>query len=74
MKRIARMLRAHRPLILNWLRAKGTMSSGDVEGLNGKAKVATRQAYGFKSQETLKIVLYHQLGGLPEPEETLRFC
>jgi transposase len=74
MKRVARMLRAHRPLILNWFRAKGTMSSGAVEGLNGKAKVATRKAYGFKSQETLKIALYHQLGDLPEPKETHRFC
>lgn len=74
MKRVARMLRAHRPLILNWFRAKGAISAGAVEGLNGKAKVATRKAYGFKSQETLKIALYHQLGDLPEPQETHRFC
>lgn len=74
MKRVARMLRTHRELILNWFRAKGAISAAAVEGLNGKAKVATRKAYGFRSQETLKIALYHQLGDLPEPEQTHRFC
>ncbi len=34
MKKVARTLRAHRPLILNWFRAKGEVSSGAVEGLN----------------------------------------
>lgn len=74
MKRVASMLRTHRPLILNWFRAKGTISAAAVEGLNGKAKVATRKAYGFRSRETLEIALYHQLGNLPEPEEAHRFC
>jgi len=74
MKKIARMLRAHRELILNWFRAKGAISAAAVEGLNGKAKVATRKAYGFRRRETLEIALYHQLGDLPEPEETHRFC
>jgi transposase len=32
MKRIARSIRVHRPLILNWFRAKGTVSAGAVEG------------------------------------------
>src|SRR6266478_4580561 len=31
MKRVARMLRAHEPLILNWFRAKGEISNGAVE-------------------------------------------
>ncbi|MFP4283751.1 MAG: ISL3 family transposase [Opitutales bacterium] len=74
MKQVARMLRAHRPLILNWFRAKGAISAGAVEGLNGKAKVATRKAYGFRTQKTLEIALYHQLGDLPEPQQTHRFC
>jgi len=74
MKQVARMLRSHRPLILNWFRAKGSISAGAVEGLNGKAKVATRKSYGFKSQETLEIALYHQLGELPEPDDAHRFC
>jgi transposase len=39
MKKIARMLRNHRPLILNYFKAKKQFSSGIVEGLNNKAKV-----------------------------------
>jgi transposase len=34
MKKVARMLRVHEPLILNSSRAKGEISSGAVEGLN----------------------------------------
>lgn len=33
MKKVARMLRAHEELLLNWFRAKGEISSGAVEGL-----------------------------------------
>jgi hypothetical protein len=39
MKKIARSLRQHRELILNYLRAQKLISSGVVEGLNNKAKV-----------------------------------
>jgi transposase len=74
MKQVARMLRSHRPLILNWFRARASISAGAVEGLNGKARVATRKSYCFKSQETLEIALYHQLGELPEPDDAHRFC
>jgi transposase len=48
LKKVARMLRSHRELILNWFEAKGTMSSGAVEGLNNKVKVVTRKSYGFR--------------------------
>ena len=34
MKKVAKMLRKHRPLLLNWFRAKGQLSSGVVEGFN----------------------------------------
>lgn len=74
MQKMARTLQGHRELLLNWFRAKGEYSSGCVEGLNGKAKLAMRKAYGFKSYETIEIALYHQLGRLPEPETTHRFC
>ncbi len=47
MKRVARMLRNHRELILNWFRAQGQLSSGVVEGFNTKAKLTTRKAFGF---------------------------
>ena len=74
MKKVARMLRAHRPLILNWFRAKGAMSSGIVEGFNNKAKLSIRKAYGFRSFHTMEIALFHTLGALPEPEGTHTFC
>ncbi len=67
MKKVANMLRNHKPLIMNWFQAKGQLSSGAVEGLNLKAKLTIRKAYGFKSPECLKIALYHTLGKLPEP-------
>jgi transposase len=74
MKKVARMLRAHEPLILNWFRAKGEISSGAVEGLNNKIRVVTRRSYGFRTFEAMEIALYHNLGRLPEPESTHRFC
>ena len=74
MKKIARSLRSHRDLLLNWFRAKGTISSGSVEGLNNKAKLTTRRAYGFRTYEAIEIALYHSLGALPQPEFTHRFC
>ncbi len=39
MKKIARSMRDHRELILNYFRAQKLFSSGVVEGLNNKAKV-----------------------------------
>lgn len=74
MKKIARSLRGHRTLILNWFRAKGMISAGTVEGLNNKAKLTTRKAYGFRTYEAIEIALYHSLAALPEPEFTHRFC
>lgn len=74
MKKVARSLRNHRELILNWFRARGEVSTGAVEGFNNKAKVTFRKAYGFRELHTAKIALYHALGNLPEPESTHRFC
>jgi len=48
MKKIAKQIRKHRSLILNWFEAKGQLSSGTVEGFNNKAKLTMRKAYGFK--------------------------
>jgi transposase len=73
MQKVARMLRGHRELILNWFRAKKAFSSGVVEGLNAKAKVTTRRAYGFKTFPTLELALYHNLGALPEPVTAHKF-
>ena len=74
MQKVARMLRGHRALILNWFKAKGTLSCGAVEGLNNKARVTTKRAYGFRTYEALEVALYHTLGDLPEPNFTHRFC
>lgn len=70
MKKVARMLRRHRPLILNWFRARREISAGIVEGFNNKAKLTSRKAYGFRSYKGLEIALYHTLGQLPEPDTT----
>jgi len=74
MKKVAKTLRRHRELILNWFRAEGVISAGIVEGLNNKAKLTMRKAYGFRTEKAISIALYHQLGDLPEPEFTHRFC
>lgn len=74
MKKIARTLRGHRELILNWFEAKGEMSSGAVEGLNNKVKLVTRRSSGFRHANVAKLALFHNLGRLPEPEPTHRFC
>ena len=68
MKNIARSLRQHRELILNYFRAQKLLSSGVVEGLNNKAKVTMRKSYGFRTFRCLELALYHSLGKLPEPE------
>jgi transposase len=74
MQQVARMLRRHRPLLLNYFRAKGALSAAAVEGFNNKARVTTRTAYGFRTYRVLEIALYHTLGALPEPDTAHRFC
>ena len=74
MKEMAGTLRRHRTILLNWFHARGEISNGSVEGMNIKAKLAIRKAFGFKSYETIEIALYHQLGKLPEPNQTHEFC
>jgi len=74
MKKIARMLRSHEKLLLNWFRARGEVSSGAVEGLNNKIRVVTRRSYGFRTYRGMELALYHNLGRLPEPPVTHRFC
>jgi transposase len=73
MKKIARSLRQHRELILNYFHAQKLFSSGVVEGLNNKAKVTMRKSYGFRTFRVLELALYHSLAKLPEPEVTHDF-
>ena len=75
MKKVARMLRAHEGLILNWFKARGEVCTGATEGLNNKIRVVTRRAYGFRTYKAMEIALYHNLGKLPEPNEfSHKFC
>jgi transposase len=73
LKKFARTLRSHRELLLNYFRARKAFSSGVVEGLNNKAKVTMRKAYGFRTFKATELALYHVLGKLPEPTLAHRF-
>ncbi len=73
MKKVARMLRSHDELILNWFRVSPRLSNGVAEGFNNKAKLVMRKAYGFKKFQTIETMLYHTLGELPMPPLTHRF-
>ena len=68
LKKFARTVRNHRELLLNYFRARKQFSSGVVEGLNNKAKVTMRKAYGFRTFKATELALYHVLGKLPEPK------
>jgi len=74
MKKVAQMIRSHEALILNWFRARGTISAATVEGLNNKVKLVMRRSYGFRTKRAIEIALYHNLGKLPEPYFTHEFC
>jgi len=72
-KKFARTVRAHRELLLNYFKAKKQFSSGVIEGLNNKAKVTLRKAYGYRTFRIAELSLYHVLGRLPEPKLAHRF-
>jgi transposase len=72
-KKFARTVRTHRELLLNYFRARKEFSSGVIEGLNNKAKVTMRKAYGYRSFRIAELSLFHVLGKLPEPKLTHDF-
>ncbi len=72
-KNFARTVRTHRELLLNYFKAKKQFSSGIIEGLNNKAKVTLRKAYGYRTFRIAELSQYHVLGGLPEPKLAHRF-
>src|SRR5579862_6528902 len=73
MKKIARTLRSHRTLILNYFRDRKQYYSGVVEGLNKKVKLTERKSYGFRTFHVTETALYHARGKLPEPDVAHRF-
>lgn len=72
-KKFVKSIRKHRPLIMNYFKAKKRISAGIVEGLNRKINLTTRKAFGFRTFEALEVALYHTMGELPEPETTHTF-
>lgn len=74
LKKFVKTLRRHEDLLMNYFEARKKYSSGMVEGFNLKVGLTIRKAFGFRNFEHLKVALYHQLGDLPEPKSTHRFC
>jgi transposase len=70
---VTETVRRHQPLLLNWFKANGELPGGAVEGLNGKARLSMRKAYGYKSFDVAQIALFHTLGQLPTTEFTHKF-
>lgn len=70
MGRMTRSLRAHRPLLMNYFKAKNDLSGGAVGGLCNKAEVTMRGSYGFRTFRTLELAFHHSLSKLPEPQLT----
>lgn len=70
LKKVARSLRSHRRLLLNYFEGVKRYSSGVVEGLNAKVKLTLKRSYGFRTENAREVALYHALGKLPEPAFT----
>ena len=58
---------------LDYFKARKQFSSGVVEGLDLKAKVTMRKAYGYRTFRVLELSLYHSLAKLPEPKLAHKF-
>ena len=60
-------------MLLNYFRAKKQFSSVVIEGLNNKAQVTLKKAYGYWTFRVAELSLYHVPGKLPEPKLAHRF-
>lgn len=72
-KKVAKRLRKHQELLLNYFSVKERLSNSVVEGFNLKAKLTMRRSFGFRTFKSIEVALYHTLGKLPEPPITHRF-
>lgn len=61
-RRVARTLEKHLDGILEYVRVR--LTNGPIEGLNGKARVVTRRAFGFHSASSLIAMLFLCCGGV----------
>jgi len=66
MRNFAWLVRRHEENILSYF--KMPIHNGSVEGLNNKAKVISRKAYGFRSAKNYILNLYHCMADLPQPK------
>ena len=57
LKKVAGMLRNHKPLALNWLKAKGRLSGGAVEGWNLAGQTHDEKSPRFQDPEMLETCL-----------------
>lgn len=73
MMKVARTLRSHENLILNWIACRHEIMTGAVEGLNNKIRVVTKRSYGFRTFRVMELAMYHTLGRLPDPPSTHKF-
>ena len=71
MRKFAWMIRRHENNILSYF--KLPINNASVEGLNNKAKIISRRAYGFRSVKGHILNLYHCLSDLPWPKLLHRF-
>jgi transposase len=60
--RAARTIRAHLPGIIAYIRWR--LTNGLVEGLNAKARMIVRRAYGYHSAHALIAMLFLTCGGV----------
>lgn len=65
------LLRRHQDGILAWFDVP--INNGAVEAMNNNAKVISRRARGFRTQETFTNILLHCMGGLELPQTTHKF-
>ena len=70
-RKFAWMIRRHEDNILSYF--KLPLTNASVEGLNNKAKVISRRAYGFRSVKSHILNLYHGLADLPWPKLLVTF-
>ncbi len=70
MVELAQFIRRHEDGILRSLRSR--ITNGIVEGINSKIKTALKRAYGFKSFDYYRTIIYLVAGKLKFPEPCLK--
>jgi hypothetical protein len=56
---MAKMIRQHKHIIMNWFKAKKNISPVFVEGLNNKVKLTFKKKFVFRTFDATEIQLYH---------------